>query len=102
MGTKGEIRGYMAENRFTVYDFLGKTATEVRLDKPQSGHSGGDAGIIRNFLREVRSYSGQQGLTSAAASVQSHMMAFAAEHSRLHEGASVNLLEFMEQKKADS
>ncbi|CAG7629037.1 Inositol 2-dehydrogenase/D-chiro-inositol 3-dehydrogenase [Paenibacillus solanacearum] len=102
MGTKGEIRGYMSENKFTVYDFLTRDKTEVRYDKPKSGHSGGDAGIIKNFLHEIRYYDGKQGLTSAKASVESHMMAFAAEKSRNHQGESIDLIQFKADHKNEA
>lgn len=95
MGTKGEIRGYMENNTFTVYDFLTKEENEVRIHTPKSGHGGGDTELMRNFLHEVHHYDkGKEGLTSAKASVESHMMAFAAEESRLAEGKSIDLKQF--------
>jgi predicted dehydrogenase len=45
------------------------------------GHGGGDAGIMRAFVGAVRN-PGQETRTSARASLQSHLMAFAAERSR--------------------
>jgi predicted dehydrogenase len=99
MGTKGEIRGYSAESKFTVYDFLTKDKTEIRIEKPKSGHGGGDAGIIKNFLHEIRHYDGKQSLTSAKVSVESHMMAFAAETSRKNHGESIDLIQFKAQQK---
>ena len=45
-----------------------------------SGHGGGDEGIIRDFISVLRD--GGESRTSAATSLQSHLMCFAAERSR--------------------
>ncbi|SFD49046.1 Oxidoreductase family, C-terminal alpha/beta domain [Paenibacillus catalpae] len=94
MGTKGEIRGYMEKNMFTVHDFVSKREEQVKVHISAEGHGGGDEGIMRSFVQEVRQYNGGEGLTSAAASVRSHMMAFAAEQSRLEGGIPVVLDQF--------
>lgn len=94
MGTKGELRGYMEKRAFTVYDFVTGEQQEMTVAQSSSGHGGGDEGIVRSFLQEVRGYgSGREGLTSASASVRSHFMAFAAEESRLSGGKPVDLRE---------
>lgn len=92
MGTKGELRG--EEGKIVVRDFLTHEETVIEIPPQTSGHGGGDSGIVRSFLREVRDYAGGESLTSASASVRSHMMAFAAEHSRLNKGKSIELDEF--------
>ncbi|GGE12380.1 oxidoreductase [Marinithermofilum abyssi] len=97
MGTKGEIRGDLIKNCFTVYDFLTQQQSEVRVHSPVDSHGGGDFGAIRQFLHEVRHYNGTESLTSAKASVQSHLMAFAAEESRLNKGKSIELQEYYSQ-----
>lgn len=91
MGTKGEIRGNMEHNEFSIFDFVSKEETIVRVNAPVDGHGGGDQEIVRSFLREVRNYDGQEGLSSASASVRSHLMAFAAEESRLNQGKPIEL-----------
>lgn len=91
MGTKGEIRGNMEENKISIFDFLTKQETVIHFDHPVGGHGGGDTGIMRTFLREVQFGSKKDGVSSAAASVRSHLMAFAAEESRLNEGKSINI-----------
>lgn len=95
MGTKGELRG--EEDQITMYDFLTHQKTEITIPSQTSGHGGGDSGIVRNFLDEVRHYNGQESLTSAAASVRSHLIAFAAEKSRLNSGESIDLNEYARQ-----
>ncbi|MCH6267259.1 Gfo/Idh/MocA family protein [Neobacillus citreus] len=91
MGTKGEIRGNMEENKISIFDFLTKQETVIHFDRPIGGHGGGDQGIMRTFLREIQFGNNEGGVSSAAASVRSHLMAFAAEESRLHEGQSINI-----------
>ncbi|UKS24784.1 Gfo/Idh/MocA family oxidoreductase [Paenibacillus sp. HWE-109] len=97
MGTKGEIRGAMEKNEIEVIDFATGTATQISLEIPGGhiGHGGGDFGLIRDFIKLVQEDSKVAGLTSAARSVQSHLMAFAAERSRLDRKV-VALKEFWE------
>ncbi|OPA77866.1 oxidoreductase [Paenibacillus selenitireducens] len=94
MGTKGEIRGDMADQSYTVYDFLTKEEATFKVNPGTFGHGGGDEGIVRQFLKEVREYAGGESLTSAAASVRSHLMAFAAEESRLQQGKAIQIDEY--------
>ncbi|MDA8354652.1 MAG: Gfo/Idh/MocA family oxidoreductase [Firmicutes bacterium] len=94
MGTKGEIRGNLIHNRFTLYDFLTRNMSEIRVHAPGDSHGGGDYAVIRHFLQQVRHPDGQESLTSAKASVQSHLMAFAAEESRLHQGKVIELEDY--------
>jgi predicted dehydrogenase len=91
MGTKGEIRGNMEENSISIYDFLTKHETVIKFDTPVGGHGGGDKGIMRKFLREIQFGSKKDSVSSTSASVRSHLMAFAAEESRLHQGKSINI-----------
>jgi len=94
MGTKGEIRGNMEENSISIFDFLTKHETVIKFDNPVGGHGGGDNGIMRTFLREIQYGNSRDSISSASASVRSHLMAFAAEESRLNEGRSINIDEY--------
>ncbi|HLS09116.1 Gfo/Idh/MocA family oxidoreductase [Lentibacillus sp.] len=94
MGTKGEIRGNMEDNRISIYDFLTKQETVVKFDNPISGHGGGDAGIMRSFLHDLKHHENKSNISSAATSLQSHLMAFAAEESRVNQGESIELDRF--------
>lgn len=91
MGTKGEIRGNMEENSISIFNFLTKHETVIKFDNPIGGHGGGDSSIIRTFLREIQFGNKQDSVSSALASVRSHLMAFAAEESRLNKGQSINI-----------
>lgn len=85
MGTKGEIRAAMEKNEIEVIDFETGTTKQILLETPGGhiGHGGGDFGLIRDFVKLVKQGGQGNGLTSAAHSVQSHLMAFAAERSRV-------------------
>ncbi|CAM4007584.1 Gfo/Idh/MocA family oxidoreductase [Paenibacillus alkaliterrae] len=93
MGTKGDIRGNMEEDSFILNEFLTKEKTEFHVSAPSGGHGGGDAGIVRKFLKEVCEFEGDaiQASASAAASVRGHLMAFAAEESRMNNGMSIDI-----------
>lgn len=95
MGTKGEIRGNMSENSISIYDFLTKHETTITFDHPIGGHGGGDHGIVRSFLREIDQQN--ESRSSATASLRSHLMAFAAEQSRLNKGESIELDTYYDQ-----
>ncbi|GIP33529.1 Gfo/Idh/MocA family protein [Paenibacillus sp. J2TS4] len=92
MGTKGELRG--EEGKITIMDFVTHEEHEITIPPQTTGHGGGDSGIVRSFLNEVRGYDGGESLTSASASVRSHLMAFAAEESRLNNGKSIELEDY--------
>ena len=98
MGTRGEIRGNMNENSISLYSFETRNETVLHLREPVSGHGGGDTMIVKNFLDEVRHYdAGSSSLSSASVSLRSHLMAFAAEESRLQKGKSIDLADFYEE-----
>lgn len=83
MGTKGEIRGVMEKNEIEVIDFSTGARDVISLKETKFGHSGGDDGIMQNFVRLLQQEDTSGGLTSAKTSLQGHLMAFAAEKSRL-------------------
>jgi predicted dehydrogenase len=95
MGTTGEIRGAMEKNEIEVIHFGSGKVERISFENAGGhvGHGGGDMGLIKDFVKLVRAEGKIQGLTSANHSVQSHLMAFAAEQSRI-EGNSIVLKEF--------
>lgn len=95
MGTMGEIEGSMEAQTITVRRF-GRPEEVIKIDPAKdkfAGHGGGDARMMEELCRLVAEGSGD-ALTSVDASVESHLMALAAEESRLHGGAAVELAEF--------
>ncbi|MCH4888409.1 Gfo/Idh/MocA family oxidoreductase [Acidaminobacter sp. JC074] len=95
MGTKGEIRGIDTKNQIEVRLFGNEDYTLIEPEVLTGGHNGGDTGIMNDFVSLLK---GQEGkaLTSADVSVESHVMAFAAEHSRLS-GKSVDIKSFYDE-----
>lgn len=82
MGTEGVIDASNFANEISVQRF---GSNEKRVITPKSqlpGHGDGDKGIMEDFISLI-SFNEGKGLTSARTSVQSHMMAFAADESRL-------------------
>ena len=85
----GEISGNMTENKLYCRVFGGEeTVLDVaELSKETSGygHGGGDYFLIRDIIAESNGEP-TQGLTSIENSIESHVVGFAAERSRLAEG----------------
>ncbi len=99
LGTKGEIRANLATNEIQVTDIrLGQKQTyQLRPSKYKYG--GGDHGIMEYFIGGVaKAQAG--GRTSMASSLESHLIAFAAEESRLS-GVVVKIDEWIRNLKID-
>lgn len=81
-GTQGQIAADMGTKEIVLHRF-GEEKQIIPLDMGQeaSGHGGGDFGIMRDFLSVLRD--GGESRTSAQVSLQSHLICFAAERSRL-------------------
>ena len=99
MGTKGEIRGKMDDNTISVFDFLTQNETITKLKEQKSGHGGGDEAIVRDFLQEASNYSSNisESRSSAAVSLESHLLAFGAEASRLQNGKVIHIDTFLKE-----
>lgn len=94
MGTKGQITAEMGGK--ILLERFGEEAQEVHPDKTAAdefGHGGGDYGIMTNFLSLLNGEG--DNLTSAKASLQSHLMCFAAEKSRI-EHRTISMKEICE------
>ena len=91
-GTRATLLAAGRPEEITVHDHL--TGDEVKLepDAVLGGHGGGDSGIMRAFVDAVE-HPGAELRTSARASLESHLMAFAAERARLT-GQVVDLREY--------
>ena len=92
MGTRGQIVCDMEKNEIEVRDFLTGNKTYHTVKVGNSGHSGSDDRFMKGFLKTVET-DGEYTLSSAAVSVDSHLMALAAEESRLT-GQTVYMDEF--------
>ena len=86
MGTTGYIEGDM--KKFTVWDFRTSKQTEWSMDVIDadeykgSGHGGGDYALVRDFIEAVATQDMNRLSSSIEASIESHIMGFAAEKSR--------------------
>ncbi|MGL5754634.1 MAG: Gfo/Idh/MocA family protein [Paraclostridium sp.] len=95
MFTHGEVGGNHVKNTIEIKKFenFGKNTIETIIpEEVEGGHGGGDYGIMQDFVSLVAA-NGGEGRTSATKSVESHIMAFAAEHSRLNKEV-VNIDDF--------
>lgn len=87
LGTLGQIQADMGSNEVWLHPFGGEPR-KVEIPAADSGHGGGDYGLLRDFLQVIRE--GGESRTSAKASLQSHLVCFAAERSRV-EGRVIEL-----------
>ena len=94
-GTGGEVEGDMEEEKLVLRRFgQPERVIDLREENGEfSGHGGGDFGLMRSFCRLIAA-GGTEGLTGVDASVESHVMALAAEASRRDGGRTVTLAEF--------
>jgi len=86
-GTRATLRGcyYDEEQVLEIHDHLTGKVEVIRPAQGRAtaaGHGGGDMGLMRAFVRAVRDRGA--ALTTARASLESHLLAFAAEGARLH------------------
>lgn len=97
MGEDGELRASEDMNTIEVIPFSSnaQAKTEARTIHPAiaaSGHSGGDAGIVDSFLKLLEAGGGETA-TDVSRSVESHLMACAAEEARVT-GEVVEIADF--------
>ncbi len=63
--------------------FSGKTTHYNTTTSVKSGHGGGDSGLMAAFVQALQANDESAALTTAKTSLESHLMAFAAEAARL-------------------
>ena len=95
-GTEGEIT--MGEGKwFDVYSFADRQTTQVPIDtlgnSISSGHGGGDVGIMIDAVNYFGNGIASPSVCDIRMSYLSHLIAFAAEESRLT-GTVVDLEEY--------
>lgn len=88
MGSMGDIVGDM--NSFTVTDF--RTGEVRTWNQKSDGHGGGDWRLIANWVQAVDKRDASVLTSTIDASIESHLMGFAAEKSRMNKTVeAVNL-----------
>lgn len=92
-GTKAELYGVMEDNSFEIRYFGGETKkVEIDLSSVNSGgHNGGDYYMMNSLYKELNGKKGE-GITYLDVSIESHLMSFAAESSRLNGGKTVKIV----------
>jgi len=92
-GTKATLRGKFdyINGWIEIHDHKTDRREDIEVPPADSGHGGGDFGIVRGFVHALRGES--EALTDARESLESHLMAFAAEESRVN-GRMVNMNDF--------
>lgn len=84
-GTRATLYGRFVAGRYqlTIRDHLTGAEEHVPIiAKDDSGHGGGDFGIVRSFVNALNG-TPDDSVTTARESLESHLLAFAAEESRL-------------------
>jgi predicted dehydrogenase len=101
IGSDGELNGNIEKNEIRITRFdqgFHDEATHVVHQTPEGigGHSGGDAGVITNFVRLVREEDYASMQKSLDIAVEGHLLSFAAEKAR-HEGCVLSMAEYRDQ-----
>jgi len=80
-GMRATLFGNEARKQLEVHDHRTGAVETLQPVFPANGHGGGDAGVMHDFLQALQSGE-RHVLTSAADSLVSHLLAFAAEEAR--------------------
>lgn len=97
MGTLGEIEGNIDENKI-YYTPFGQETQVIDLTSftdDFSGHGGGDVRMVKQFADYVMTGKRTDSITDLDISLESHLIALAAEESRKMQGKSISIREFM-------
>jgi predicted dehydrogenase len=80
-GTHGELSADFAQGIIEIKRF-GADTQVISVSSLVGGHGGGDVGLMHDFVHLLKGEGGQEGLTYLEDSLESHIMAFAAEQAR--------------------
>ena len=91
-GTLGDLAG----NEHTLTSTSLQTGAREEWDVSmganiESGHGGGDYGLVHDFIQAVSQKDASLLTSNIEASMESHLMGFMAEESRLNKGRSMEL-----------
>lgn len=91
-GTKAELYGVMEDSYIEVRTF-GGGVRQINVDTSAAtlgGHNGSDFFMMQQLYNELNGVKGK-GITYLDVSLESHLMSFAAEESRLNDGKTVKI-----------
>lgn len=91
MGTKGTLKAIEYQNEVEVHNFETGETTIHPIVLQDGGHGGADTGLMDAVVDALKNNKPMS--TSAEVSVESHLMAFAAEESRLN-GKMINMQDY--------
>lgn len=83
MGTKGQIKGNMELGIIEYYDFVSGNKERIQVHAAEGGHSGSDTMMMKDFVHLVSTDGAGRSNTDASISLESHLMALAAEEARI-------------------
>ena len=82
-GMRATLLGNESRNELVINDHRSGASEVVRPQVPEgSGHGGGDFGLMAAFVASLQGGGGDHMLTGAEDSLESHLLAFAAEEAR--------------------
>ncbi len=85
-GSKGEIIGKMEDSDLQVYDYLTGKQEKIVIGEPilnDYGHGGGDYGLMESLVNHLREPDKNVMESSAHDAIESHLITFAIEESRV-------------------
>lgn len=100
-GTKGTLKGSLGDKELELYDFKTKEIEMVKVsdvdrdDTILGGHGGGDMGIVKCLYDYLSDLVDKKDVSEITISCENHMAAFAAEESRVNDGATVDYNEYV-------
>jgi predicted dehydrogenase len=102
-GTKATLYGKFSArgNEIRIHHHLtGQIENVPVIDRDSSGHGGGDFGIVRSFVNALQG-NADDSVTTARESLESHLLAFAAEESRLTH-CVINMADYRQRVEAEA
>jgi len=102
-GTNATLYGRFVAGRYRLtirYHRTGEEEDVPIIDRDNSAHGGGDFGIMRSFVNALRG-TPDDSVTTARESLESHLLAFAAEESRLQH-TTINMAEYRARVEAEA
>ena len=102
-GTRATLYGRFVAGRYQLtirYHLTGEEEDVPIIAKDASGHGGGDFGIMHSFVNALRGVP-DDSVTTARESLESHLLAFAAEESRLLH-STINMDEYRARVDAEA
>lgn len=91
----GEIRGLESLKEIEVIHFGTNKKTIYTTKTVEGGHGGADEGFVKNFMGAY--LYGEKFDSTLEMSIESHIMAYGAEESRLHGGKTIDIKEYHQQ-----